>query len=220
MNTMLILSGGMDSATLLYDLLDRGDVVECIGVDYGQRHSRELECAMRLCQLTGCEFDVIDLSGLGSMLTGSSQTDSSVAVPIGRYDEPSMKKTVVPNRNMFMLAAAGAVAIARGHDRLAYGAHAGDHTIYPDCRPDFVKAMSTAFTLCDWKRLELFAPYLDKTKGDICKIGLSLGVPYGETWTCYAGGEVPCGECGSCTERAEAFEDAGGVDPLMEGVNG
>jgi len=215
MKTTLILSGGMDSATLLYDLIASGDQVDCIGVNYKQRHSKELGCAATLCQDLGVPFDVLDLSSLASFLTGSSQSDPNVPVPFGKYDEPSMKLTVVPNRNMFMLAAAGAVAIARKADRLAYGAHAGDHTIYPDCRPEFVEAMTKAFGLCDWHTLGLFAPYIDKTKGDICKRGVALGVPYEKTWTCYVGGEAPCGKCGSCTERAEAFEFAGIDDPLL-----
>lgn len=215
MRTVLILSGGMDSATLLYDLLAHGDSVEAIGVNYKQRHGKELACAADLCRSLGVRFDVLDLSSLSGFLTGSSQSDPNVPVPFGKYDEPSMKLTVVPNRNMFMLAAAGAVAIARKADRLAYGAHAGDHTIYPDCRPAFVKAMTEAFGLCDWHMLGLHAPYLHMTKGDICARGVALGVPYGRTWTCYVGGDRPCGRCGSCTERAEAFEFAGVADPLL-----
>lgn len=215
MNTVLILSGGMDSATLLYDLLVSGDKVDAIGVNYKQRHGKELRCAASLCHRLGVRFDVLDLSTLSGFLTGSSQSDPAVAVPFGKYDEPTMKLTVVPNRNMFMLAAAGAVAIARKADRLAYGAHAGDHTIYPDCRPEFVAVMGAAFGLCDWHPLGLYAPYINMTKGDICKRGVSLGVPYENTWTCYVGGDHPCGKCGSCTERAEAFEFAGVNDPLL-----
>ena len=149
------------------------------------------------------------------MLKGSSQTDPNVAVPFGNYDEPNMKLTVVPNRNMFLLSCAGAVAVSRKADRLAYGAHAGDHTIYPDCRPEFVHAMQSAFKLCDWHSLDLYAPYLHMTKGDIAARGKQLGVRYDLTWTCYTGGETPCGKCGSCTERAEAFEFACLPDPLV-----
>jgi len=214
MKTILILSGGMDSATLLYDLLSQGDDVEAIGINYKQRHGKELTCAAALCRRRGVRFDVLDLSSLSQFLTGSSQSDLSVPVPFGKYDEPTMKLTVVPNRNMFMLAAAGAVAIARKADRLAYGAHSGDHTIYPDCRPEFVAAMLQAFRLCDWHSLALFAPYLDMTKGDVCRKGVELGVPYETTWTCYVGGDEPCGQCGACTERQEAFEFAGVKDPL------
>lgn len=215
MKTVLILSGGMDSMTLLYDLLASGDEVECLGINYRQRHSRELDFASEVCLEKGVRFDVLDFGSLAAFLTGSSQSDPSVDVPFGKYDEPSMKLTVVPNRNMFMLAAAGAVAVARKADRLAYGAHAGDHTIYPDCRPEFVDAMRTAFGLCDWHSLDLYAPYINMTKGDICKRGVELGVPYEKTWTCYVGKNEPCGRCGSCTERAEAFEFAGAADPLV-----
>ena len=218
MRTVLILSGGMDSATLLYDLIAHGDSVEAIGVNYKQRHGKELAYAADLCNGLGVRFDVLDLSSLSGFLTGSSQSDPNVPVPFGKYDEPSMKLTVVPNRNMFMLAAAGAVAIARKADRLAYGAHAGDHTIYPDCRPEFVDAMGRAFGLCDWHTLLLHAPYIDMTKGDVCKRGVTLSVPYEKTWTCYVGGDRPCGQCGSCTERAEAFGFAGIPDPLLAAV--
>ena len=215
MKTVLIFSGGMDSGTLLYDLLNAGDEVECLAINYKQRHFRELDAAKKLCKHLKIKLDILDLSGLGSMLKGSSQTDDSVAVPFGNYDEPNMKLTVVPNRNMFLLAAAGAVAVSRKADRLAYGAHAGDHTIYPDCRPEFVEAMKSAFQLCDWHNLDLYAPYLDMTKGDICKRGGALNVRYDLTWTCYTGGETPCGKCGSCMERAEAFAFAGMEDPLL-----
>ncbi|MDA1280847.1 MAG: 7-cyano-7-deazaguanine synthase QueC [Chloroflexi bacterium] len=214
MKTVLILSGGMDSATLLYDLLAQGDDVDAIGVNYKQRHGKELDCAAELCRINGVRWDVLDLSSLSGFLTGSSQSDLSVPVPFGRYDEPTMKLTVVPNRNMFMLAAAGAVAIARKADRLAYGAHSGDHTIYPDCRPEFVEAMGQAFRLCDWHSLQLCAPYINMTKGDVCRRGVELAVPFELTWTCYVGGVSPCGKCGACNEREEAFEVAGIGDPL------
>jgi 7-cyano-7-deazaguanine synthase len=216
MKTVLILSGGMDSATLLYDLLAQGDEVDAIGINYKQRHGKELDCAAELCRRNGVRWDVLDLSSLSGFLTGSSQSDPNVPVPFGKYDEPTMKLTVVPNRNMFMLAAAGAVAIARKADRLAYGAHSGDHTIYPDCRPEFVSAMSQAFGLCDWHQLDLFAPYLDMDKGQVCRRGVELSVPFETTWTCYVGGETPCGKCGSCTEREEAFAFAGVGDPLCQ----
>jgi 7-cyano-7-deazaguanine synthase len=216
MKTVLILSGGMDSATLLYDLLAQGDEVDAIGINYKQRHGKELDCAAELCRRNGVRWDVLDLSSLSGFLTGSSQSDPNVPVPFGKYDEPTMKLTVVPNRNMFMLAAAGAVAIARKADRLAYGAHSGDHTIYPDCRPEFVSAMSQAFGLSDWHKLELFAPYLNMDKGQVCRRGVELSVPFETTWTCYVGGETPCGKCGSCTEREEAFAFAGVGDPLCQ----
>ena len=218
MKIMVIFSGGMDSATLLYHLRDKGHEVVPIGVDYNQRHRKELECAARLCnERLGLRYPILNLRQIGRFLTGSSQTDPAMPVPHGHYAAENMKQTVVPNRNMLMLAAAGAVAISSECDALAYGAHAGDHTIYPDCRPTFIQIMREAFLNCDWKPLQLLVPFQDWTKGMIVQEGLRLGVPYELTWTCYEGGETPCGLCGSCTERQEAFFDAGVPDPALSG---
>ena len=217
MRTTVILSGGMDSAVLLYKLLGEGDIVNTVSVDYGQRHRRELICAERLSARVGVHHDVIDMTSLGRLLKGSSQSDPTVDVPFGRYDEPSMKQTVVPNRNMVLLAAAGAVAIANRADRLAYGAHGGDHAIYPDCRPEFVYALAKAFQLCDWHPVHLVAPLSAMHKGEIAVLGGRLRVPFQVTWTCYVGGDEPCGKCGACVERAEAFEFAHLKDPLIGG---
>lgn len=214
MKTTVVLSGGMDSGTLLYEMISRGDEVDAVTVDYGQRHGKEIECARSLAEHVGVQWTLIDLSSVGRLLKGSSQTDPKVAVPHGRYDEPSMKQTVVPNRNMMLLAAAGAVAITKDSKTLAYGAHAGDHAIYPDCRPEFVEAMGKTFQLCDWSPLILEVPYLHFTKGEVCARGLALDVPYGMTWTCYEGLDVPCQRCGACVEREEAFEFAKSIDPL------
>jgi 7-cyano-7-deazaguanine synthase len=125
-----------------------------------------------------------------------------------------MKKTVVPNRNMVMLSAAASFAVSEGIQELYYGAHAGDHAIYPDCRREFVEAMQRAFELCDWTPLTLKAPFLDFTKADIVRLGLSLDVPFEKTWSCYKGGETACGRCGTCVERLLAFEEAGQRDPI------
>lgn len=216
MRVMVIFSGGMDSATLLYHLKAQGHEVIPIGIDYGQRHGKELEYAKTLCAGMGLKYSVLNLRQVGSFLKGSSQTDLSIAVPHGHYAAENMKLTVVPNRNMLMLAAAGAVAIAHECDALAYGAHAGDHAIYPDCRPAFIRTMEEALLNCDWKPLQLIVPFQDWTKGDIAKEGIRLGVPYEQTWTCYEGAEKPCGLCGSCTERAEAFQYAGAADPSLQ----
>lgn len=213
-NAVLILSGGMDSATLLWDLKRQGITPVCLSFNYGQRHKKELICAAELATAAGADWELADLTALAPFLKGSSQTDASVPVPEGKYDEPSMKLTVVPNRNMIMLSVAIAFAIGAGLDRVYYGAHAGDHAIYPDCRPEFVTAMKQAAALCDWKKVTIEAPYLDRTKGDICKLGLLLTVPFQSTWTCYKGGELACGKCGSCSERLEAFAEARAIDPL------
>lgn len=215
MRIIEILSGGMDSATLLYHLIAEGHAVSCLAINYGQRHGRELEAAVHVAALAGVELQIVDLRALTPLLKGSSQTDAAVDVPIGRYDEPNMKLTVVPNRNMLMLAVAIAAAVGEKAEAVAYGAHAGDHTIYPDCRQEFVDAMRVASRLCDWHPVEILVPFQYWTKGDIAKRGLELGVPFILTWSCYRGEETPCGTCGACTERAEAFAFAQASDPLL-----
>lgn len=214
MKAILIFSGGMDSATLLFSLLHQGHEVKCLGIDYGQRHRKEIEAAMLICGVQKIPYTLVDLSAIRPLLKGSSQTDDTVEVPEGHYAEENMKKTVVPNRNMIMLSVAAAYAISEKADAVVYGAHSGDHAIYPDCRPEFVKAMTQAMELADWHTVTLVAPFSAMTKGEIAKLGLSLKVPYELTWTCYAGREKHCGKCGSCSERLEAFEFAGAADPV------
>jgi len=217
--SIVVLSGGMDSTTLLWDTLATypDEKVETVSFNYGQRHARELDCARRLAACRRIPHHELDISALKVVFAGSSQTTTSIPVPEGRYDAPSMKTTVVPNRNMIMLALAAGLAIARHHSWIAYGAHSGDHAIYPDCRPEFVSTMSAALGRCHYPPgIRLWVPYLNNTKGQICKRGLELGVPYRLTWTCYAGLERPCGKCGACVERAEAFAFANVQDPLLE----
>ena len=125
-----------------------------------------------------------------------------------------MKLTVVPNRNMVFLALATAYAIGIGASKVFYGAHGGDHAIYPDCRSEFVAAMKKAIKICDWSSITLHAPYLKLTKADILRRGLKLGVDYSKTWTCYLGEEKACGKCGACNERLMAFECNGITDPI------
>jgi len=214
LKSVLILSGGMDSGTLLYDLLDNLNEVHAVSFDYGQRHKKELISAKALADHTKVTHEIIDLSNLKSLFKGSSQTDDSVPVPEGHYAEDNMKATVVPNRNMIMLALATARAITMNFDAVVYGAHGGDHAIYPDCRPEFVGAMSTAIHLCDWKKIHLLAPYINMNKISILQRGIVLKVPYELTWTCYAGEERACGKCGSCQERLEAFRENSVIDPV------
>jgi 7-cyano-7-deazaguanine synthase len=213
MKAVLILSGGMDSTTLLYDLIRQGHEVHAVTFDYNQRHRKEIASATAICKKLQVPQKVIDLSVLND-LAPSCLTRDGWEVPEGNYADENMKQTVVPNRNMVFLSLAAAFAIGIRADQLFYGAHAGDHTIYPDCRPAFVSAMTTAFHLCDWSDLVLEVPYLYLTKGDIVRKGLTLGVDYSLTWTCYKGGEKACGVCGSCDERLAAFLDAGATDPL------
>jgi len=216
--TILTLSGGLDSTVLLYHLQNQSHEVRCISVDYGQRHRRELRAAAEIAHRARVEHKVVDLSAIRGILAGSSQT-SDIEVPEGHYEEESMKLTVVPNRNMILLALAGAWAVSTGSEAVAYAAHAGDHAIYPDCRPEFAQAMAVALGLCDWKPVQLIAPFAaeKRSKADLVKLGASLGVPFALTWSCYKGGEVHCGRCGTCQERREAHQLAGIPDPTIYG---
>lgn len=210
---ILILSGGMDSATLLYKLLAEDFEVKALGFDYGQRHARELIHASEIAAKEGVEFHEIDLTSIKPLLKGSSQTDPSVPVPHGHYAAENMKLTVVPNRNMIMLSIAAAFAMSEKAKWIAYAAHAGDHAIYPDCRPEFTDALVKALGLADWHTVGLLRPFIELTKGQIVELGERLAVPYHLTYSCYEGGEVHCGLCGTCTERKEAFAHANAIDP-------
>lgn len=213
MKVVEILSGGMDSTTLLYYLRDQGHKVRCLGINYNQRHQKELGYAKGICDSLGIEFQIADLSGLSEFLKGSSQSDLSVEVPEGHYEAESMKLTVVPNRNMLMLSVATAWAISTHSDAVAYAAHAGDHAIYPDCRLPFIDAMEDVLRVCHFEPVKLLAPFQYKTKAEIVKLGSALGVPFEKTWSCYKGLEKHCGKCGTDVERREAFDLAGVRDP-------
>lgn len=213
MHAVLILSGGLDSSVLLYDLLNQGARVDALTVNYGQRHAREIESARELCRLRGVTHEVADLRALRPLLAGSALTDDAVALPAGHYEEASMKATVVPNRNMLLLAVAGAWALSRKAECVAYAAHGGDHAIYPDCRPEFAEALDKALGLADWHPMRLHRPYVALSKALIVRRGAELGLPFERTWSCYSGGTVHCGRCGTCVERREAFHLAGVDDP-------
>lgn len=218
---VVVLSGGLDSAVLLWHLKAQGLAARAVTVDYGQRHLCEIRHAEKLAKLAGVPHDVVDLSGLADLLPGSSQTDAAVPVPEGHYEDATMRATVVANRNMILLSLALAVCVAHDLDGVAYGAHAGDHAIYPDCRPEFIQAMAAAAGLCDYKGRTLRAPFALLSKGGIVRLGAALGVPFAETWTCYKGGRDKgkviehCGRCGACTERRAAFVEAGVKDPTV-----
>lgn len=215
MISVVLLSGGLDSTTLLYDVISKhgtGDVF-AVSFDYGQRHIRELECAKATCQKLDISHKIINLQCLGEVAP-SALTRQDQEVPLGHYEDENMKQTVVPNRNMVLLSLAGAYAIGIKAKNLFYGAHAGDHEIYPDCRKEFVEAMQNSFNLCDWSPLNLEAPYIGIDKGDILKIGLGLKVDYNLTRTCYQSTELACGKCGSCNERLAAFKKNEIKDPV------
>jgi 7-cyano-7-deazaguanine synthase len=213
MKTVAIFSGGLDSTVLLAHLVQAGDEVLALSIDYGQRHRKELQFAEKTASRLGLEWQLADLRTITPLLAGSSLTSAEIAVPHGHYAEESMKATVVPNRNMIMLSIAAGWALSRKCGRVAYGAHAGDHAIYPDCRPAFVQAMRQSLALADWEQLDLYCPFLKLAKADIVRTGAALGVDFTATWSCYEGGEIHCGECGTCVERREAFILAGVTDP-------
>ena len=215
---VVILSGGMDSTTLLYDVLAQGYEVKALSFNYNQRHNIELEMAEKTCKQLGVEHKILDLSVLNEVAP-SALTRKEISVPEGHYEDENMKQTVVPNRNMVLISLAASYAIGIKADVLFYGAHGGDHAIYPDCRPEFVEKMKSVVEIADWHKVTLEAPYLPLDKGDIAIKGKELGVDYSKTWTCYnpqiINGEYrACGKCGSCQERLEAFEKAGMKDPI------
>ena len=212
--TVLIHSGGMDSTTLLYDLLDKDHRVRTLSINYGQRHRKELEAAAAISKQLGVEHFEADITAITPLLAGSSQTSEDVAVPEGHYAEESMKTTVVPNRNMIMLSIAIGWAVSVDADKVAYAAHAGDHAIYPDCRPEFAAALDKAANLCHFYPVDIIRPFIAITKADIVRVGNNLGVPYEMTWTCYQGLDIACGRCSTCVERLEAFDIANAVDPI------
>jgi 7-cyano-7-deazaguanine synthase len=220
LSAVVLHSGGLDSTTALYWALQEGYIVHPLSANYGQRHERELGHAMSISSQLfdahpGCRpATVADLRGISHLLQGSALTTSTVEVPDGHYTAPSMKATVVPNRNMILLAVAAGYAISKQASVVIYAAHAGDHTIYPDCRPAFVGAMQQALACCDWTHVALVAPFIEKTKADIVRLGAELGVPFERTWSCYRGNNGGhCGTCGTCVERREAFQRAGIPDP-------
>lgn len=210
--TALIYSGGVDSTVLLAHLLAEGREVHCLSVDYGQRHRRELEAARAICAHYGVDHRLADLRALAPLF-GSNALTGGVKVPEGHYEEESMKATVVPNRNMLLISVATAWAVSLRAESVAYGAHGGDHAIYPDCRPEFAEALDRAVRLADWHEVRLERPFVKMDKADIVRRGAELDVPFGLTWSCYVGGERHCGKCGTCVERKEAFRLAGVADP-------
>lgn len=206
-DTILVLSGGMDSTTLLYDRKD--EIALAVTFNYGSRHNaREIECARKNCEILGVEHIVIPLSFMGQYFK-SSLLIGGEEIPEGHYADENMKSTVVPFRNGIMLAVAAGLAESRGLKRVMLANHGGDHAIYPDCRPGFVDAMSRAIQEGTYDKIIIDAPYTNITKSDIARIGKRLGMDYSLTYSCYKGGEKHCGKCGTCVERMEALRDAG-----------
>lgn len=212
-----IVSGGMDSVTLAHLLRPTVDDFHMISVDYGQRHSRELHYALMCANDLEAQWHLVNLTSITALLDTSALTNPEVEVPEGHYAEDTMRITVVPNRNALMLDVAVAVAVAKGARFVGTAVHAGDHAVYPDCRPEFIQSFERTALLANEgfiaDHFHIAAPFIDQTKADIARMGNSLGVDWTRTWSCYKGGEVHCGSCSTCFERREAFQLAGVTDP-------
>jgi len=211
---VVVYSGGMDSFTVLHTAIKSGLDVYAISFNYGQKHSKELEVAAGVCKDLNIPHKIVDITAINSLMAGSSLT-SSEEIPEGHYESDSMKSTVVPNRNMVLLSMAIAYAVSLEAGKVYYGAHSGDHHIYPDCRPEFVEAMNAVSKIANYQSVEIVTPFLHSSKGEILKSGLEMELNYANTWTCYNGREKSCGKCGACNERLEAFAEQGKTDPLL-----
>ncbi|MEP0356539.1 MAG: 7-cyano-7-deazaguanine synthase QueC [Paraglaciecola sp.] len=211
---VVIFSGGMDSFTVLNLAVKQGFQVFALSFDYGQKHKKELKYAAKACAGLGVHHKVVDISAINQLIGGSSLTSDSIDVAEGHYEEDSMKTTVVPNRNMILLSMAVGYAVSINANKVFYGAHSGDHAIYPDCRPEFVHKMNDVCAIANYEAVEIVTPYLDVSKTAILTAGLEMNLDYNLTWTCYNGREKACGKCGACQERLEAFTENGVTDPL------
>jgi 7-cyano-7-deazaguanine synthase len=213
MDAVIVLSGGMDSAVLLSHELSRGQRVAALSFDYGSKHNhRELPMAREICLRLGVEHRVVGLPFINELFT-SSLLCSGEAVPEGAYDADTMKSTVVPFRNGILIAIAVGYAESVGAARVLIGSHAGDHHIYPDCRPEFNAAMDKAARLGTGDAVRVDFPFAAMNKREIGDLGRTLSVDFARTWTCYKGGELHCGVCGACDERKFALRHDQGLDP-------
>lgn len=210
-DTLMVVSGGMDSTTMLYEYAER--IGLAVTFNYGSNHNaREIECARYNCGRLGIELVEVAMPFVGELFE-SSLLSGAEAVPEGNYDDENMRSTVVPFRNGIMLSVAAGLAESRGLRCLMIANHGGDHAIYPDCRQGFVEAMSQAIAEGTYEHITIDAPYTNITKADIARRGAARGVDYAHTYSCYKGRERHCGRCGTCTERRGAFAEAGIADP-------
>jgi 7-cyano-7-deazaguanine synthase len=217
MKAVVITSGGVDSSTLLYKTVKEDYETYVLTFIYGQKHTREIKSAKKICEGLNVHHKVIDLSVLKDILSGSALTDSGVEVPevpetAEHYE--TLKTTIVPNRNSIFLSIAIGYAVSIKANYIFFGAHHSDRGVYPDCRQEFVEAFEYAERLAnDSTHLVISAPFVRMNKSEIVKLGAELGVPYKETWSCYKGGRIHCGVCSSCRERKRAFQEAAVLDP-------
>ena len=213
MKVCVLLSGGMDSVTALHHAAQEHEVVSALSFDYGSKHNAsEIPCARWHANQLAVPHIVIAMPFINQHFA-SDLLQSGGDIPDGHYAEENMKRTVVPFRNGILLAIAAGFAESRGAQGLVIAAHSGDHAIYPDCREPFMQAMAEAIRSGTYERLEVLRPFINTDKTGIAKRGAELGVDFSKTWSCYKGGTIHCGTCGTCVERREAFLLAGLPDP-------
>jgi len=212
MRLVTLCSGGLDSVTLAYMLKDLEHEQLLLHIQYGQKHSKERTYARQTADRLYCPFKVVIIEGaFGS----DALTNPDIEVPAGKYSAENLAVTVVPNRNAIFANIAASVAVALDYDGIALAVHSGDHELYADCRPEFVRSLKRFLYVATGGELEVCAPFMNVPKADIVSLGTSLGVPFADTWSCYKGGEYHCGKCGTCVERREAFKAAGVEDPTV-----
>ena len=210
---IVVYSGGLDSFTLLNEAIRSGKDVSALSFDYGQKHNKELHFVENFCSQESIDSKIVDVSSIKELFQGSSLTDE-IDIPKGHYEDDSMKSTVVPNRNMILISLALGYAVTKEAEEVWFGAHAGDHAIYPDCRPEFVEKMDAVARIANYSPIAVKAPYIAMSKTEILAIGLNMQLDYGLTWTCYEGKELACGICGACHERLESFAANNVIDPI------
>lgn len=212
-DSILVLSGGLDSTTMLYEYASR--IALAVSFNYGSNHNvREIACAAESCRRLRIEHLVIPLQFIAKDFE-SSLLQGADAIPEGNYNSENMKSTVVPFRNGIMLSIAAGLAETHGLKYVMIANHSGDHSIYPDCRPEFIDAMSLAMKAGTYPGITIQAPYTNISKADIVRRGAKFGIDYSLTYSCYKGGKLHCGKCGTCRERHEAFLEAGVADPTQ-----
>jgi len=212
-SVVVLVSGGIDSVTALYAAREDARVAAALSFRYGSKHhARELPFARWHCERLGVPYTEIDIPFVAELFH-SHLLEGGGEIPRGHYEEETMRQTVVPFRNGIFIAVAAGFAESAGVQGLVIAAHTGDHAIYPDCREGFMQSMADAVRLGTYAKIELLRPFIGWTKAEIVARGAKLGIDYGQTWSCYVGGERHCGECGTCVERREAFLLAGVPDP-------
>jgi len=214
---VILLSGGLDSSTLAYYLVENGWEVYALTILYGQRHSKELQSAQAIAKKLAIPLAVADISSVGLLLSKNALT-GIVNVPDSHYTDETQRLTFVPSRNSIFLSIASAYALTLNTNYIAYAAHLNDQTIYPDCQVEYIRKMQDALTAGNYNPIVIIHPFTDKTKAGIVRIGLQLKVPFELTWSCYEGKDEACGKCGTCQERIEAFKQNNLVDPIKYAI--